>query len=85
MEPRHWACKPAYLVPVSSHDKVGGGVAAGRAPSVKMGGMFGGGSLIIPVGVAPIWMVSVYASVVLDCTIKSRRFLLAPAHLGKGP
>ena len=23
-EPHHWVCKPAYLVPVASQDKVGG-------------------------------------------------------------
>jgi len=23
-EPSHWVCKPAYLVPVPSHNKLGG-------------------------------------------------------------
>jgi len=40
------------------------------------------GSLINPDGVAPSRMVGVSASVIFPCTIKSRRFLLAPAHLG---
>jgi len=35
-------------------------------------------------GVAPSRMVSVSASVIFPCTIKSRSSLLAPAHLG-GP
>ena len=42
------------------------------------------GSLINPDGVAPSRMVGVSASVIFPCTIKSRRFLLAPAHPG-GP
>jgi len=43
----------------------------------------GGGSLISLDGVAPSWMVGVYAYVIFPCTIKSRRrFLLAPAHPG---
>jgi len=42
-------------------------------------------SLISPDGVAPIRIVSAFASVIFPCTIKSRRrFLLAPAHPG-GP
>jgi len=36
----------------------------------------GGGSLISPDGVAPRWIVSVSASVIFPCTIKSIRFLL---------
>jgi len=45
------------------------------------GGHDGGGSLISPDGVAPSQMVGVSAFVILPCTIKSRRFLLALAHL----
>jgi len=41
-----------------------------------------GGSLISPDGVAPSQIVGVSASVIFPCTIKSRRFLLAPAHSG---
>jgi len=52
---------------------------AGRASGVKVGDD-GGGSLISPDGMAPIWMVGVSASLIFLCTIKSRRFLLAPAH-----
>jgi len=55
---------------------------AGRASGVKMGGERDG-SLISPDGVAPSRIVSVYASGIFPCTIKSRRrFLLALAHLG---
>jgi len=43
----------------------------------KNGG-WGGGSLINPDEVAPIWVVSVSATVIFPCTIKSRR-----AHLGR--
>jgi len=47
----------------------------------KNGGDDGGGLLISADGVAPIWIISVSASVVFPCTIKStKRFLLAPAH-----
>jgi len=42
----------------------------------------GGGSLISPDGVVPSWIVSVSASDISPCKIKSRRFLLAPAHRG---
>jgi len=42
----------------------------------------GGGSLIGLDGVAPSRIVGVSASVILPCTIQSRRFLLAPAHPG---
>jgi len=38
----------------------------------------GGGALISPDGVAPSRVVGVSASVIFPCTIKSRRFLLAP-------
>ena len=41
-----------------------------------------GGLLISPDGVEPSWIVSVSDSDILPCTIKSRRFLLAPAHPG---
>ena len=41
-------------------------------------------ALVSPDGVAPSRMVSVSASVIFPCTIKSRHSLLAPAHLG-GP
>jgi len=47
----------------------------------------GGGSLIGPGGMAHSQIVSVSASDISPC-IKSRRFLLAPSHLGnagKGP
>ena len=55
---------------------------AGRASSVKMGDD-GGVSLIGLDGVAPCRTVSVSASVIFPCTIKSRRrFLLALAHPG---
>ena len=54
---------------------------AGRASGIKMGDD-GGGSLISPDGVAPIQMITVSASVIFPCTIKSRRFLLALDHLG---
>ena len=41
--------------------------------------------MINPDGISPSRMVSVSASVILPCTIKSTgRFLLAPVHLG-GP
>jgi len=43
----------------------------------------GGGALISPDGVAPSRIVSVSASDISPCTIKSRRrLLLAPAHPG---
>jgi len=51
-----------------------------KASGIKMDGTFGGGSLTSPDGVSPIHMVGVSASVTLPFTIKSRRFLLAPAH-----
>jgi len=80
----YWVCKPAYSVPVSSQDKLGGRrVAAGRASNVKMGDE-GGGSLVSSDGMVPIRVVSVSASDISPCTIKSRRFLLTPAHPG-GP
>ena len=79
----HWVCKPAYLVPVPSQDKLGR-VVARWASGVKMGGWwrtFGCGSLISPDGVAPSHIVGVSASVIFPCIIKSRRrFLLAPAY-----
>jgi len=55
-----------------------------RASDVKMGGKGGdgGGSIISSDGVAPIRIVGVSASVIFPCTIKSRRFLLAPAQAG---
>jgi len=57
-------------------------VMAGRASGIKMGDE-GGGSLISPDGVVPSRMVSVSASDIFPCTIKSgRRFLPAPAHTG---
>jgi len=66
------ACpKPGYI----------GRVATGRASNVKMRDD-GDASLISPVGVAPCRMVGVSASVIFPCTMKSRRFLLAPAHPG---
>ena len=52
---------------------------AGRAFGIQMGVDVGGGSLIGPDGVAPIWMVGVSASVIFPCTTEFR-FLLAPAH-----
>ena len=52
---------------------------AGSASSIKMGGE-GGGSLISPDGVAPSWIVGMSASDIFPCTMKSKRFLLAPAH-----
>jgi len=39
-------------------------------------------SLISPDGVAPSRTVSASAFVIFPCAMKSRRFLLAPAHLG---
>ena len=47
----------------------------------KMGGDVGG-SMIIPDGVAPSRIICVSASVIFPCIVKSRRFLLAPAHPG---
>jgi len=47
----------------------------------KNGGDDGGRLLISPDGVWPSRMVGVSASVIFPCTIKSRRFLLAPADL----
>jgi len=43
----------------------------------------GGGSLISPDGVALSRIVDVSASDISPCTIKSRSFLLAPAHPGR--
>jgi len=56
---------------------------AGRASGVKMEDE-GGGSLVSLDGVAVIQIVGVSASNISPCTMKSRRFLLTPAHLG-GP
>jgi len=67
-------------VPVPSQDKIGR-VVAGRASGVKMGNDEGG-SLISVDGVEPSRIVGVSASDISPCTIKSRRFLLAPAHQG---
>ena len=54
----------------------------GRASGVKVGDE-GGELLIMPDGMAPSRIVSVFAFDISHCTIKSRRrFLLAPAHLG---
>jgi len=81
-EPSHWICKPAYLVPVPSQDKLGGLRQEGH-PVQKLGDD-GGGSLVSPDGVTPSWIVGVSVSDISACTITSRRrFLLAPAHLGK--
>jgi len=55
-------------------------MAVGRASDVRMGDDRGG-LLISPDGVVPSWVVGVSASVILPCSIKSRRrLLLAPAH-----
>ena len=54
---------------------------AGRASGIKMGGDRGG-SLVSANGEVTSWIVGVSASVIFPHTIKSRRFLLAPAHLG---
>jgi len=67
-------------VPVPSQHKVGG-LQQERHPAYKWGDD-GGGSLISPDGVTPNWIVGVSASFIFPCTIKSRRFLLVPAHLG---
>jgi len=67
-------------VPVPSQDKLGGLQQKGIWR--KNGGGDGGGSLISSDGVAPIQIVGVSASVIFPCTIKSRRFLLAPAQAG---
>ena len=48
----------------------------------KNGGKDGGVSLISRDGVAPSQMVALSASVIFLCIPKSRRFLLALAHLG---
>ena len=73
--------QPAYLVPVPSQDKLGGLLQEGH-PMEKWKNE-GGGSLISTDGVATSQIVSVSASDVFPCAIKSRRrFLLAPAHLG---
>jgi len=80
-------CSPAYSCACPKPGKIGR-VAAGRASRFKMGDD-GGGSLISLDRVAPNRMVSVSASVIFPCTIKSRRrFLLALAHpdgCGKRP
>ena len=55
---------------------------AGRASDVKVVEDEGDGSLISLDGVAPSRIVGVSASDISPCTIKSRRFLLAPAHQG---
>ena len=55
---------------------------AGSASGMKWGDD-GGGLLISPDGVVPSRIVSVSASDISPCTIKSRRrFLLAPDHPG---
>jgi len=59
------------------------GSRKGIRPVQKYGGWWRW-ALVSLDGVAPSWMVSVSSSVNLPCTIKSRSFLLAPAHLG-GP
>ena len=75
----HWVWNPAYLVSVPSQDKFGGLQQEGH----QKWGNDGGGLLISPDGLASSWIVGVSASVILHCTIKSRRrFLLAPAHPG---
>jgi len=56
-------------------------VVAGRASGIKMGDDKGG-SLISQDGVAPSRIAGVSAYVIFPCTIKFRRFLLAPAHPG---
>ena len=70
-KPCHWVCKPAYLVPVASQDKLGALRQEGH-PALKMGDV-GGGSLISPDGVAPSQMVGVSAFVILPCTIKVQK------------
>jgi len=57
-------------------------VAAGRVSGVKKMGDEGGGLLISLDRVAPSRIVGVFVSDISPCTIKSRRFLLAPAHPG---
>jgi len=54
----------------------------GRKGIRRKMGDYGGGLLISPDGVAPSRIVGVSASVIFPYTIKSRRFLLAPAHPG---
>jgi len=54
----------------------------GRKGIRRKMGDYGGGLLISPDGVAPSRIVDVSASVIFPYTIKSRRFLLAPAHPG---
>jgi len=70
IEPRHWVCKKAYLVPVPSQDS--GRVTAGKTSSVKMGDD-GGGLLISPDRVALCQMVGVSASVISPCTRKVQK------------
>jgi len=73
--------QPGYLVPVPSQGKLGG--LRQEQHLAQKWGDDGGGSLISLDGLAPSWIVGVYASVIFPCTIKSRRrFLLAPAHPG---
>jgi len=78
-EPRHWVCKPAYLMPVPIQDKWEG---CGR----KGIGRTNGGTMEVG-----HWLVrmewhragwSVWLPLFIPCTTKSRRFLLAPAHSG---
>jgi len=66
-------------VPDPSQDKLR--VAAGRASGIKKGDE-GGGSLISSDGVVPSLIVGVSASDISPCTVKSRSFFLALAHLG---
>jgi len=67
------------FVPVPNQDKLGGLWQEGH-PAYKWED--DGGLLINPSGVATIQMVSVSASVIFPCTIKSRRRFMAPAHTG---
>jgi len=60
--PSHWVCKPAYLVPVSSQDKLGG-------LWQEKWGHHGGGSLISPDGVAPSRIVGVSVCGISPCTM----------------
>ena len=68
--PSHWVCKPAYLVPVLSQDKLGALRQEGH-PAYKWGDE-GGRSLISPDGVAPRQIVGVSASDIFPCTIQMK-------------
>jgi len=78
-KPSHWVCKPLYLVPVPSQDKLGGLRQEGHR---HKNGEVGGGSLISPDGVAPSQIVGVSAADISPCIISQEEDFFRYRHPG---